>query len=103
MADRVEMTVPDTVLAILHGRLWGMTYDQIAADPAWEFIHDSQRGERDYDFGVPTTRTLDLAVLNLVETEAIERRGTGTPYYRLRRRSFQNAQRLAKQIAALTD
>lgn len=90
-------------MAILHGRLWGMTYDQIADDPAWEFISDSRRGERDYDYGVPTTRTLDLTILNMVETEMIERRGTGTPYFRLRRRSFQQALRLAKQIAALTD
>lgn len=100
MPERIEMAVPDAILAILHGRSWGMTYDQIAVDPAWAAIKDGSRSEQDYDFGVPTTRTLDATIIRMLADQDIERIMTAPPTYRLRRGSHQRARALAQ---ALTD
>jgi hypothetical protein len=98
MPSRIEMPVNDAILAILHGRTWGMTYDQIAADPAWAAISDRKRSEQDYDFGVPTTRTLDKTIILMLADQEIERIMTAPPTYRLRRGSHQRARALAQTL-----
>jgi hypothetical protein len=98
MPERVEMSVTDSILAILHGRTWGMTYDQIVADPAWAAIRDGKRAEQDYEYGVPTTRTLDVTIIRMLADQEIERIMTAPPTYRLRRSSHQRARALAQTL-----
>ncbi len=98
MPERIELSVPDAILAILHGRTWGMTYDQIAADPAWAAIKDSKRAEHDWDYGPPTTRTLDATLIRMIADQDVERIMTAPPTYRLRRGSHQRARALAQTL-----
>ncbi len=98
MADRIELSVPDTILAILHGRTWGMTYDQICDDLAWQGIRDTRRPEQDYSYGVPTTRTMDATIDKMLADQEIERIMTAPPTYRLRRGSNQRARALAQSL-----
>ena len=98
MSYLIELTVEETVLGILHGRSWGMYYEQIANDPAWNYVKDGNRGERDYPTGQPTTRTLDLAILHLVERQMVDRIFEAPPIYRLRRIAYNEAHMIATQL-----
>jgi hypothetical protein len=99
MPERIEMPVEDVVLAILHGRAWGMTYDQIAGDPAWSAIRDSTRAEQDYDYGVPTTRTLDATIVKMLAELSIQRINLAPPSFRLLPGGRQRARALAQVLA----
>jgi hypothetical protein len=103
MVDRVEMSVEDAVLAILHSRVWGMTYNQIVDDPAWLVIKDGNRSEMDYPYGIPTTRTLDATIIRLLNAEQIERIDSAPPAFRVRRKHRPRAESLAVVLSSFLD
>lgn len=97
--QRVELTVEEVVLAILHGRLWGLTHQQIAADPIWAFIQDSNRPEWDYPYGVPSTRTLDAVIETMIDGRLIEKMYLVPNTLRVRRAQAVRAETLARSLA----
>lgn len=99
MTEHIDMTVEEVILTILHGRSWGMTYDQLAHDIAWTVIRDANRPLADYSYGPPSSRTLDATLIRMIADQSIDRIYTAPVTFKLRAVSHQRAWALVQELA----